>query len=642
MVAVTTRAGKGSPLTNAEIDANWNALVADLNTKMTQAQARAAISVSGSLTYNSTTGVLGFTETPLTSANIVAALGFTPLSNAGGTLSGGLTVNGTLTQQGNQVLHAGNYNSYSPSLTGSGASGTWGINITGNAATVGGIGAGSFLRKDISNTVFEGQGSALSFENQSSFFRFAFNEVRFYDWQNGQDILTLNGNISTPNYFVGRWDSSGRNYSREWIEFPNASGLYSPINGAHFYPNDGTYGAWRINGSRNGWRGIEFDGAVQLMMNDNESGHHRQGYGWQFRWYNGTLYNYKNAYGGGTEAVVLDASNYTNYAAAASHSHSYVPLGGGTMSGALTLPGMTVSSTAPQINMQDTDQGTTRYLHVNGNLMGFLKTDGNWDLYANNSGQVWSANYGWLHDYFFSAVSNCATFGYVAPPSSGNTGNCYNAPGNCNTLVANCGNMVANAVVLEDSGATVSSRTYRYNYNCNCNCDCCCCFAPGTLVLMADGSIKPIEAVAVGEKVVGLHGSEAVVAHTFDTTIKTNSLFLVNGELQVTGGHLFKVEDGWAAVDMAVYPHGVFFRSRQFFESGELTDVQHQNDVAEPVRALRIGDVVNGVAIRSIELLQANADQNVHNLIINGSDGFILASGYAVDGFMRQTCGVSK
>ncbi len=34
---------------------------------------------------------------------------------------------------GNLVLHAGNYNSYSPTLTGGNASGTWGINITGNA-----------------------------------------------------------------------------------------------------------------------------------------------------------------------------------------------------------------------------------------------------------------------------------------------------------------------------------------------------------------------------------------------------------------------------------------------------------------------------------------------------------------------------
>jgi hypothetical protein len=33
------------------------------------------------------------------------------------------------------LLHSGNYNSYSPTLTGGNASGTWGINITGNAAT---------------------------------------------------------------------------------------------------------------------------------------------------------------------------------------------------------------------------------------------------------------------------------------------------------------------------------------------------------------------------------------------------------------------------------------------------------------------------------------------------------------------------
>jgi hypothetical protein len=33
------------------------------------------------------------------------------------------------------ILNSGNYNSYAPTLTGGGASGNWGINITGNAAT---------------------------------------------------------------------------------------------------------------------------------------------------------------------------------------------------------------------------------------------------------------------------------------------------------------------------------------------------------------------------------------------------------------------------------------------------------------------------------------------------------------------------
>lgn len=35
----------------------------------------------------------------------------------------------------NRLIHSGNYNSYAPTKTGTGASGTWGISITGNAAT---------------------------------------------------------------------------------------------------------------------------------------------------------------------------------------------------------------------------------------------------------------------------------------------------------------------------------------------------------------------------------------------------------------------------------------------------------------------------------------------------------------------------
>lgn len=45
---------------------------------------------------------------------------------------------GTISSDGSNfytLLNSSNYTSYSPSLTGSGASGTWGINITGNAAT---------------------------------------------------------------------------------------------------------------------------------------------------------------------------------------------------------------------------------------------------------------------------------------------------------------------------------------------------------------------------------------------------------------------------------------------------------------------------------------------------------------------------
>lgn len=59
--------------------------------------------------------------------------------NTRATLSsaGAFNTTGAITQNGSQVLTAANYNSYAPTLTGGGASGTWGINITGSAGSAG-------------------------------------------------------------------------------------------------------------------------------------------------------------------------------------------------------------------------------------------------------------------------------------------------------------------------------------------------------------------------------------------------------------------------------------------------------------------------------------------------------------------------
>jgi hypothetical protein len=60
--------------------------------------------------------------------------------------------NPALVFKGQTVLDAGNYTSYSPTLTGSGASGTWGISITGNAATATTLQTNRF----INGTLFNG------------------------------------------------------------------------------------------------------------------------------------------------------------------------------------------------------------------------------------------------------------------------------------------------------------------------------------------------------------------------------------------------------------------------------------------------------------------------------------------------------
>ena len=147
---------------------------------------------------------------------------------------------------------------------------------------------------------------------------------------------------------------------------------------------------------------------------------------------------------------------------------SRVAKSGDTMTGTLTVPRLQISSTANYLDMVDQDWGT-RYLHHNQGLMGFLKSDGNWDMYMNNSGQMWTANYGWLHDYFFSTIANC-----FIGNCPGNTGNCSPVSNNATSVVSNCGSASFVRDELVDNGSQIAVRRTQYNFNCNCNCNCDC------------------------------------------------------------------------------------------------------------------------------------------------------------------------
>ena len=170
---------------------------------------------------------------------------------------------------------------------------------------------------------------------------------------------------------------------------------------------------------------------------------------------------------------------------------SRVAKSGDTMSGTLTVPRLQIASTANYLDMVDQDWGT-RYLHHNQGLMGFLKSDGNWDMYMNNSGQMWTANYGWLHDYFFSSTGNCVrqyqdpwSYHYWSNTSvpngsylNGNTGNCH--PGwsnviNCYGIGVTNGALFVHDRELIDNGSQIYERVVRRFFNCACNCDCTCC-----------------------------------------------------------------------------------------------------------------------------------------------------------------------
>jgi hypothetical protein len=87
-----------------------------------------------------------------------------------------------------------------------------------------------------------------------------------------------------------------------WTNLPNFAGFYSSNhNGAHFYPNNGSYGGWRMDGSRNSWHGLEFGrttgGNISLMVGTTgqnwggqTTGMHNNAQGWLWRFEHQTLY----------------------------------------------------------------------------------------------------------------------------------------------------------------------------------------------------------------------------------------------------------------------------------------------------------------------------------------------------------------
>jgi len=77
------------------------------------------------------------------------------------------------------------------------------------------------------------------------------------------------------------------------------------------------------------------------------------------------------------------------------------------------------------------------------------------------------------------------------------------------------------------------------------------CFVAGTRVALADGTAKPIEAVAVGDRVLGRGGPNRVLA-VLRPTLGPRPLYALNGGAPfVTAGHPFLTEAGWKAVDPA-------------------------------------------------------------------------------------------
>jgi len=110
-------------------------------------------------------------------------------------------------------------------------------------------------------------------------------------------------------------NGSGYLSPANWTQLDGYYGLYSPNNGAHFYPNDSAYGAWKILGTKNGYGGINYNGSTVLMMQDDLIGLYNERYGkWIIYGYgsSGNTYiapNGGNVYVGGQLVCLANGTN---------------------------------------------------------------------------------------------------------------------------------------------------------------------------------------------------------------------------------------------------------------------------------------------------------------------------------------------
>lgn len=92
----------------------------------------------------------------------------------------------------------------------------------------------------------------------------------------------------------------------------------------------------------------------------------------------------------GSWNTVLDSSNYSNYAAAKSHTHSYLPLSGGTMTGSTTVQASGAVDLGIELKNTTSGKGVAFIIGKETNNRGLYDRSGNaWMIYADKDNKVY-------------------------------------------------------------------------------------------------------------------------------------------------------------------------------------------------------------------------------------------------------------
>jgi hypothetical protein len=209
-----------------------------------------------------------------------------------------------------EMLTSGNYNSFSPTLTGTGASGSWGISITGSSASCTGNAA------TVTNGVYTNAGNTLTgtnlFQSNLGTTSGSLSSPSLQAWATGTNAafmsfhrsgsFAVNMGLDSDNVLrIGGWSAAANRWQldmsgNQYLAASCRATIFYDIDNTGYYldPNSTTslrtVGSWRSDSST--WDG-EFSGKIQYHSNH-----------WYFQ--SGDLWIFRNS--GGTNVATINQS----------------------------------------------------------------------------------------------------------------------------------------------------------------------------------------------------------------------------------------------------------------------------------------------------------------------------------------------
>lgn len=163
------------------------------------------------------------------------------------------------------------------------------------------------------------------------------------------------------------------------------------------------------------------------------------------------------------------------------------------------------------------------------------------------------------------------------------------------------------------------------------------CFLAGTPVALADGTSKPIEAVAVGDRVIGAFGEINTVTGTISNELGDVPIININGEHKTTAPHPHIAADHTLqcvdTVSLTKFAYGKKFPITGADGAREARVIKGVSE--SRIKQLEVGSVLQTLTgarkVTSLETIHMPPSTRVYHLTTDGSHSYTV-DGYAVAG----------